>query len=117
MVHAAPPIHGWKIVAFKQPASDISIPIGNLKLNGSTVKVVYESGPNRMFDISVYVPAGPDQSADDLAKNGFFILDHVIGEYATMTRIAGIEFKPASSVPSNAITLASFAKLLSKPNH
>lgn len=94
-VRAAPKIPGWKIVAFRQPAPGATILIRGAKVSAKDVR--YQSIPNEdKVDLIVFMPGMTEVDDQESIHAGFLLLDAELGEYAVMTRLAGVDFLPMS---------------------
>jgi hypothetical protein len=99
LVAAAPPISGWKIVAFRpRRKANLVIDFGDYRLDPA--KAWFKASPRRgKLDIQVFVPDYRDSEA--VKQAAFLLLDGLLGEYDVETRIAAIEIQ---GVPANPMT-------------
>jgi hypothetical protein len=109
-----PSVKGWRVVAFRQrwTAED---PPREVNVEGKTVdpkqaKFVAEPGGSDKLDVTVYVPVDGDDTM--LARVGFIMLDHTLGEYDMETRIGGIDFAHASKAPADAKPLSALPAMV-----
>jgi hypothetical protein len=111
LVEAAPPIDGWKIVAFKQPIPDFTVQFGPKKevFDSKNILVVSKALPDGRYDLDVYVPTPAGCPANTTGELGFIFLDHVLGEFTVMERLAELHFYSTLVAPPTTMTLATFA--------
>ena len=114
LVDAAPEFTNWKIVAFKQPQPDFAVSIGHglESIDSNTVKVWATPQGDGHYDLQVFLPVPADFPAKMLPEVGFIMLDHVLGEYAVMTRIGDLKFQSILVAPPGVIPLSKFANQL-----
>jgi len=92
-VSAAPPVPGWKVVAFRQPIPDFQINLGSSQVSAETVKWLEMGERPGNLDIALYVPHPDPKATREMQQVGFLALDHTLGEFDTMTKIGGIDFQ------------------------
>lgn len=110
-VKAAPEIPGWKIVAFRQPAPGATIMIRGKKVSAQDVR--YQSIPNEdKIDLIVFMPGMTELDDQESIHAGFLLLDAELGEYAVMTRLAGVDFLPAAQAHEGLRPLTELRKQL-----
>src|SRR5262249_31390024 len=111
---ARPTVAGWKIVAFRQRMSPDELKGLQFEMEGKKYDpraITFSAERNRdKLDIEVY---SPTEDVSNPAKSMMFtMIDHVIGEYDTETKIGSIDFGPASKRPKTAKPLSALAQLV-----
>jgi len=111
LVASAPTIEGWSIVAFKQPVEDFSLKLGPTgdEIDSQALRVSATPLKDGRVDVEVFVPVPAGCPQQTIAELGFIFLDHTLGEYAVMTRLAEISFDSILVAPPSAIPLSEFA--------
>ena len=114
LVSAAPEVPNWKIVAFKQPQPDFAVSIGegHESIDSNSVKVWATPRNDGHYDLQIFLPVPADFPAKMLPEVGFIMLDHVLGEFAVMTRMGDLKFQSLLIAPPGVIPLSEFAKQL-----
>ena len=100
LVNAAPSFQNWIIVAFRQPKLDYAnILVSNIQLNVNDGFFLYRKS-NRKVDIELHLRGY--QKTEEWEEVAYLLLDAVIGEYATETKIGGISIKQlnVSDIPT-----------------
>lgn len=87
----APPLPGWKIVAFRQPCSEpIELKMGDIVLSAATILgQLHGSGP--VPNLALKVPGLDERNHVHLMGAVFILLDSLIGEYRVMTQLGEIQ--------------------------
>jgi len=111
VVAAAPVIAGWRVTAFRPRGStDMTITLGDgTQLSGSDLTYRVLGSHEHKIDIELYVK-GPTTITDAVSQAVFLLLDSALGEYDVETYLGGIEMKPASAAPPNALPLTQLPK-------
>ena len=114
LVEAAPALPEWNVVAFKQPMPEFVLTIGanGESMDPKSVLVQPQLRSDGRFDVGVFVPTPAGFPKNAVAEIGFIMLDHVLGEYVVMTRIAELHFDSTLVCPPGAISIAEFASQL-----
>jgi len=100
LVINSPSLPKWEIIAFRQPHLDnANITVHGIQLDVKDVFFLYGKS-NRKVDIELHIR--DYQNTDDWGEAAYLLLDQVIGEYATETKIGGIDIKKLkeSDVPT-----------------
>jgi hypothetical protein len=112
-LHAArPTVAGWTVIAFRprMPAAllkGMQFEMEGKKYDPTAITFSAERDGDKL-NIRVY---SPREDVSNPAKSMMFtMIDHVIGEYDTETKIAGIDFGPASARPKTAKPLTALAQ-------
>jgi hypothetical protein len=111
---ARPTVPGWTVVAFRprMPAAQLKgmqFEMEGKKYDPTAITFSAERNGDKL-DIEVY---SPTEDVSNQAKSMMFtMIDHVIGEYDTETKIAAIDFGPASKRPKTARPLTALAQAL-----
>ncbi len=114
VVDAAPPVPGWRIVAFRQPArdaTDIVLEFNGNRLSPADMLFTSRSSGNRAR-IVVYVPTVQHDVPKDLVGAAFIILDAILGEYAVETKVTIEAFKSTAQAPMEAKHLTELPGIL-----
>lgn len=99
IVDAAPPIPGWKVVAFRQPTeAGLSIQMGEQTIDESSIWYRASDGPQSL-NLEIFIAGVTDANFETMTHIAFLFLDSMVGEYAVMTRFASIEFFPLPPDP------------------
>lgn len=102
LVEAAPNIENFKIIAFRQRGEDFKIQFNDIELDPLNVSFSYEIQDN-LINLVLYIK-DYDPNNDDWEGAAFILLDTIIGEYDTVTKIGEIEFSTfLESTPSRPI--------------
>lgn len=97
IVAEAPPIKGWKVIAFRQPAPyDFTLQKGHLRL--TPAELFFEPiATQDSLDIIVYGQDFGKKDPDTLALYGHIMLDNLMGEYNSAKRVRHYEFRDLSA--------------------
>jgi len=111
---ARPNVAGWKIVAFRQrrPPNELKsleFEIEGKKYDPTACSFVAQRNGDRL-DIALFSPT--EDVSDHVKTIMMVMVDHVIGEYNTETRISGIDYLPRSKTWKTAKPLPALAQLL-----
>jgi hypothetical protein len=115
-LYAARPVSvaGWRVEAFRQRMSAGELDGMQFKMDGKEYKpsqiafVATRAGDK--LDVELF---SPTEDVSKPAKTMMFVmLDHVIGEYDSETKIGGIDFSPKSKAPKDARPLPALAHVL-----
>ena len=114
LVQAAPDMSGWRVAAFKQPMPDFEVLLGAAKekVDSSCVMVHPKPVADGKYDLDVFLPTPAGFPKTKLAELGFIFLDHILGEYAVMTRIGELTFDSTLVAPPGVISIAEFGASL-----
>jgi hypothetical protein len=105
-VAAAPPIDGWRVVAFRQPSPGVRVRMGDRQYSADSIHFVLH--PGSPAELELYL-AGYDAAPQQLRGLAFLLLDAAVGELAVMTRIGVIDFHDDSRRPTHARPLRDLA--------
>jgi hypothetical protein len=117
LADAAPPIPGWKIVAFRQPKPDgmgpiaIEFPGAGNRIGTDTV-FVSVSQEGWEYNLDLYHDLPLDTPSEVVSGVMFLLLDTSIGEHAMIYKVGYIEFHPMSEKPDDAIPLDDLRKVI-----
>ena len=101
-VELAPSIEGWKVVAFLQPKQDsLTVAYEGFTLMRSQVKWT-GSKDGDLLDVVFFIDGLDEQRRSAYVGATFVMLDSVLGEYAVMTKIGQVDFRPISDAPQDA---------------
>jgi hypothetical protein len=105
LVAAAPPLPGWRVVAFRPRESareSAQIQMGDVKLGMEDVW--FKARPDRgKVGLTLYVRGlSPNdvQQGEILKQAAFIFLDHVLGEYDVETKVGAIDWKALPRDPA-----------------
>lgn len=97
LAKTAPDLPRWKIVAFRPRRNVLSIvTLGGVTLSPHDVHFTYQAAGGRLA-VTLYIKGYDPARRAAYAKAGYFLLDELLGEYATGTRLSSIEFKGAAA--------------------
>jgi hypothetical protein len=97
LVAAAPPISGWKIVAFRpRSAAGLIIEIGGYRVDPAEVWFEAERD-GKKYGVTLYLPGFRNDTNGKQA--GYLLLDGSLGEYDVETKLGFIDFKPLPADP------------------
>jgi hypothetical protein len=109
---ARPTVAGWTIVPFRPRMPAAQLEGMQFEMAGKRydpTAITFSAARNGdKLDIEVYSPT--DDISNPAKSMMFTMIDHVIGEYDTETRIAGIDFGPASKRPKTVKPLTALAQ-------
>lgn len=91
LVAAAPPLPGWKVIAFRQRRPGLAIQTGGVNLTPKDVKFISSSPSAGKVAVKIFVPGRTPANATDVDRAVLLLLDAAIGEYDVETRIGGID--------------------------
>lgn len=94
LVAAAPPLPGWKVIAFRPRKPGFSIEMGDVKLTPSDVKFTSSTETTGKTAVTIFVPGRTRENAKQIDGAVLILLDAVVGEFDTETRIGEISIKP-----------------------
>jgi hypothetical protein len=103
LVAAAPPIPGWRILAFQRraPRSDRLV-ITSRSYTLDLDRVLYASRPEGdRLAITLYL-AGYERRTNELPAAALILLERLLGEVDLATQIGTIDFEPAAEAPPEA---------------
>jgi hypothetical protein len=107
-------VPGWRVVAFRQRWTDDDPPreldVEGKKLDPKQAKFVADPSGSDKLDITLYVPVEGDPML--LARAGFIMLDHTLGEYDMEMRIGGVDFAHVSKAPADAKPLSALPAMV-----
>ena len=101
LVEQAPPLDGFKIIAFRQKGDiqDLpSIEFEDITLAPDHVFFTYRKNGDTL-DIVLYIQ-GYDADSDDWIPASFILLDLIVGEYDVATKLGSIDFLPYAEGPN-----------------
>lgn len=115
LVAAAPPVAGWRVIAFRPRKKIAGIGMGGgRKLDVDDVAFEVLGQHAGTIDVRLYAP-GIGGADDNAAKQiGYLLLDAVLGEYDVETKLAGIDWKPATARPAAARPLHELAAVVDR---
>lgn len=94
LVAAAPPLPGWKVIAFRPRKPGFSIEMGDVKLTPADVKFTSSTETTGKTAVTIFVPGRTRENAKQIDGAVLILLDAVVGEFDTETRIGEISIKP-----------------------
>ncbi len=109
LVQAAPQIPGWRIVAFRQRTSGMSLQFGPHNLDDMTV--LFRPDDGLPVHATYYVP-GMEAGRDRVMGAVFLLLDCTIGEWDVMTCIGEVRLDHPAAAPPDAVPLSELPALI-----
>lgn len=89
LVINSPSLPKWNLIAFRQPKLEFStIHVHDIQLDITDVFFLYRKSKG-LVDLELHIRSY--QNTDDWGEAAYLLLDQVIGEYATETKIGGID--------------------------
>ena len=118
LVAAAPPVAGWRVIAFRPRKAGMSIQTGDgRKLGVDDIAFEVLGKHADTIDVRFFVP-GIGGADDAAAKQiGYLMLDAELGEYDVETRLAGIDWKPSAARPAAARPLHELPAVVDRLKH
>jgi hypothetical protein len=110
-VAAAPPIAGWRVVAFRQPSPNPAVRMGDRRYSADSTHFVLRPGTPPELDLYLagYDAASEQLQHGDVQEIAFLMLDAILGEYIVMTRLGAVYFHDDSRRPAHARPLRDLA--------
>lgn len=112
LVAAAPPIDGWRVIAFRPRKPGHRLQFRDREVGGEELRFRFLSPPQagRPLDIAVYLetPAVDETSMQIV----FLLLDFTLGEFDVATQLGKIEFLPISQAPDDARPLTELTAIV-----
>lgn len=103
IVKKAPPLPGWKFVAFRQQlpreqALQLEVKAGDFRLAVKDMKFfpVWEKDT---LDLIIYVDGINDENYQTVALHGLILLDFLLGEYNCVKKVRSFDFHPMPKKP------------------
>ena len=117
MLESAPKLDDWEFVAFRPPSnatSDFQITIGEDTLDIEDVVCRAFDLREEGIGVTLYPRQMCDENYDRIRTLATILMDHVIGEYASMTLIDSLRVDPLSEMHStkNAVLLSELREFL-----
>jgi hypothetical protein len=98
LVAAAPSMPAWTVTAFRQPEA-----LGSVNFRGMTLStdaIWYRvDGRGAKTDLTLFVPGLTAENKHEVMGAAFILLDALLGEYVTETRVGAIEAVPLPPDP------------------
>ncbi|HWM87455.1 MAG TPA: hypothetical protein VNO33_16495 [Kofleriaceae bacterium] len=112
LVAAAPPIDGWRVIAFRPRKPGHRLQFRDREVGGEDLRFRIVSPPQagRPLDIAVYLetPAVDETSMHVV----FLLLDFTLGEFDVATQLGKIEILPISQAPGDARPLTELTAIV-----
>ncbi len=107
----APEMMNWEIVKFRQPKDSFEIDFSGLKFPSQAVQVLYKIDDNiDKIHIKLLIE-NYDKEDNRYGSLAFLYLDHIIGEFNSMTKVGYIDLGKYEN-QSNTISLVELRKLI-----
>jgi hypothetical protein len=101
IAEAAPHIKGWKIKKFRQPTDKMALNFQGLEYGIHDIKIWRKFDlKNETVDIAVLIKDYKDDDTRFISL-AFLYLDHVLGEFNVLTKVAEIDFLSWNSLREN----------------
>lgn len=104
LVSAAPQIDDWRIIAFRPRRPEglnLNLEYAGIKVSGGDLWYRLESDGGELA-LTLFVRGMTTDNRDIMARAGFIILDQVLGEYDTATKLRVIDFAALLADPETA---------------
>ncbi len=117
LVAAAPPLDGWKVIAFRPRKAITELEIGapgggeHRKIKLSDLRFRTLAPPGDKIDVALYLPSPADKP---LQSGTFILLDALLGEYDVETRLGEIQMLDGKDAPRDARPLSELQALVDK---
>jgi hypothetical protein len=106
VVERAPPLPGWKVLAFRQPGrADVSIEMRGVRLGPDDISAAVRPHAG-LADITLFVRDYSAENGEALGHAAFILLDNALGEFLVETAIGGLELRPLAEAPADSIPMA-----------
>lgn len=92
LVKAAPPIDNWEIIAFRPRIEVERIEFEGLDLQVKDISYAYNFNEYNRVDLHFYIKGFDENDKDRYIGGTLILLDTLIGEYDSMTKIGALEF-------------------------
>ncbi|MBD3258388.1 hypothetical protein GF377_08130 [candidate division GN15 bacterium] len=93
---SAPDLPRWNIIAFRPRRDPVNIRIDDVEVAVADVEVSLGPDGDRA-ELAVYIKRMNEKQPSPYVQAAFLMLDHTIGEYDIMTKVAGISFLPGDA--------------------
>ena len=96
VVAEAPPLTKWQVVAFRQPIREsFVLNFGNIELDTSKLFFLpFEEDGN--LDLVIFGEGFKDYDEEELVEFGFIMMDNILGEYDSATKVRYYDFADVS---------------------
>ena len=117
LIDAAPEVPGWTFIAFRQRSADkFELEFGGIKI--SPDDVWFRSEPaGSVCHLAVYLPGLTADNEPMLGNAAFIMMDALLGEYDTTTKVGRIEFAalPVDPVAAGLQPFSRLAEVIDDP--
>ncbi len=114
IVAAAPAVNGWEIIRFRQPRDEVSLEFDGVFYESSDIEIIPELDEARdKVNIILFI-RNMDKDPKNYQTLAFLYMDHILGEFNSITKVGYIDFKhldPDESVEGS-INLLELRKLI-----
>jgi len=111
-----PKLDNWIIKKFRQATDEVSLNYDGIEFPSSDIKIVPELDEKRKkINIKIYIK-NMNSNPDKHKALSFLYLDHILGEYNTITKVGYIDFFDLETYKSDAkeISILELRKLIEK---
>jgi hypothetical protein len=116
LAEASPEISNWVIKKFRQPIDDIGLNFNGVEYPASDIEILPQLVPEEeKIDINIFI-RNMDKDQKDYQTLAFLYLDHIIGEFNSITKVRYIDFHHLDNGKSvkNSISLLQLRNLIEK---
>lgn len=113
---AKPELDNWVIKKYRQASDEIELNYEGIEYPSSDIKIIPELDKERgKINIQMYI-RNMDSDVEKRQTLSFLYLDHILGEYNTITKVGYIDFYNLESNTNvdNAISILELRKLIEK---
>jgi hypothetical protein len=111
-----PKLENWIVKKFRQASDEVDLNFDGIEFASSDVEIVYElDNEKERVNIKIFI-RNMDSDPDRYKSLSFLYLDHILGEFNTITRVGYIEFYNLDKDKSvaNSISILELRKLIEK---
>jgi hypothetical protein len=115
IAEAAPEIENWEILRFRQPNDKVKLSLNGIAYNSNEIAIIPVQDHNDIYKYNLTIFIRNIYKDEKKYKSlAFLYLQHIIGEFNTMTRVGRISYEdlePAENM-EDLISLLEFRKLI-----
>tara|TARA_R110000823_G_scaffold51179_4_gene127799 strand:+ start:974 stop:1585 length:612 start_codon:yes stop_codon:yes gene_type:complete len=111
-----PELENWIVKKFRQPSDEIGLNFDGIEFPNSDIEIIHELDDEReRVNIRVFI-RNMDLDPDRYKSLSFLYLDHILGEFNTITKVGYIDFYNLDKDKSvaNSISILELRKIIEK---